>query len=72
MVAVTEGRGLSTMKEAGDLHAVHTTILQKEKNNVYQLNSNNTHQLYNTLGRTDCASIPEKVQRNAQNVNFAP
>jgi hypothetical protein len=36
--SVTERQGLSTMKQAYDLHAVHTTVLQK--NNVCQPHSN--------------------------------
>jgi hypothetical protein len=47
MVAVTERLGLSTMKEAYDLHAVHTTILQKS--NGCKPHSNNIHHLYNIL-----------------------
>ena len=47
IVSVIERQGLSTMKQAYDLHAVHTTILQE--NNVCQLHSNNIHHLYNTL-----------------------
>jgi hypothetical protein len=38
------------MKYAYDLDTVHTTILQ-EKNNVYQLHSNNIHQLYTIRAR---------------------
>ena len=40
------------MKYAYDLHAVHvhTTNLQKRKNNDYQTHSNNIHQLYNSGG----------------------
>jgi hypothetical protein len=43
--SVKEMRGLSMMKLAYDLYAVHTTILQKKE--VYQPHSNNIHQQYN-------------------------
>ena len=51
-------QGINTMKQTFDLHAVHTTILQK--NNIYQPHSNNIHQLYNIISlarKTSCYRI---------------
>jgi hypothetical protein len=46
IASVTERRGLSRLKQAYDLHAVHTTFLRGGGGrNVYESHSNNIHEL---------------------------